>query len=143
MAKGIKATSSSIPSSAPTPADEEQLVLNGVSIELRRRVSADAKRYASLFKSHIENRNSYYKVKFEGGNKVISLYRSDNNTQPVVTFAYNAKAVKNAYLLLRMFDCHADNFVKDVNVKNKGVIPNLIGDTNDYTQPKTPEDDLR
>ena len=73
-------------------------MIQGQAINIRRTVRMDAKRYLKLFKLHVENNNSHFRVLSTATTVTIKL---DSDVPPnSFEYPYKAGVIKALYLLL-------------------------------------------
>ncbi len=127
------ASNSASTSNLPTPDSEPQLEVVGINL---KQMKADTKRYASMFKNHIERLNSHYRVVIT--TFCVQLLKNEN---PVYEGPYNVETVKNLLLLSKLVKHNGDEFLKAISA-NSGVLRNFLT-PGDYKSAPTPEVDER
>lgn len=99
---------------------QENLNVEGNAMVLFQQARKDTKRYAKLFKMHVEQNNSHYKVGFIPHCIFIRHETAGTNTT-ILTYPYKAGYVKALYLLLVCQKYNMDDFLK--SIKNNGFTP--------------------
>ena len=114
----------------PTPDSEPQLEVVGVN---RNKTKLDAKKYAAMFKKHIEHFNSHFKVTVTS--LFVSIFR---DAVSVYVCPFNVETVKNLLLLSSLVQHNGDKVLKAI-ADNSGVLPNYLETPGDYKSTKTPD----